>query len=230
MRIYIKDNPLRIKRQGEEGDREDYDAVLDTDDILINEKKFKGKVLILNATQGIIKSILFILHHRKLKDLDSVTLISPHYEESVALIKSKFKIIKAAGGVVTKEEKVLMIHRLGKWDFPKGKLENDETTAEGAKREVEEECNIEVQVGAKICNTWHTYVQGGKDILKKTSWYFMDCLDDTEMKPQVAEDIDEVKWMTTMEIDVALYNAYRSISHVYRKYKKKSESQEPQSL
>lgn len=223
MRIYIKDTPLRIKREEEVGDRGEFDVVIDTDDLLIRENKLKGKVLILNATQAIVKSILFILHNKKLKDLDTVTLISPDHDASVDLIKSSFKIIKAAGGVVYRDDQVLMIHRLGKWDFPKGKLEGEDESIEmGARREVEEECNIKIaEVGQKVCNTWHTYVHGGRNILKKTAWYEMTCADDSEMKPQEEEGITLVKWMNKMEIDVAFYSAYRSIQHVHKKFLKK---------
>lgn len=219
MRIYIKDKPLRIKRPEEIADQAKFDLILNTDDIILNEKTFKGNVLVTNATQGIIKSLLFILHNKKLKALNSVTLITSDYEETVSIIKSKFKIIKAAGGVVNKDDRTLMIHRLGSWDFPKGKLEKNESNEEGAKREVEEECNIKVKVKDPICTTWHTYVRGGNNILKKTMWFAMDSVDDSKMKPQIEEDIDEVKWMSSKEVDVALYNAYRSIAHVYKKYR-----------
>ncbi|WP_339609720.1 NUDIX domain-containing protein [uncultured Roseivirga sp.] len=221
MRIYIKDKPLRIKRPEEVKDHSKFDLVINVDDIILNEKAFRGNMLITNASQGMIKSLLFILHHSKLKGFKSVTLITPEYEETVNLIKGKFKIIKAAGGVVEKDNKVLMIHRLGMWDFPKGKIEGKESVQEGAKREVEEECNVKVRVKDQVCVTWHTYVRGGKDILKKTSWFLMDSLDDSKMKPQLDEDIDEVKWMNSNEVNVALYNTYRSIQHVYKKYKKK---------
>ncbi len=220
MRIYIKDKPLRLKRPENIGDQSRYDLVLDTDDVLINEKKFKGNVLILNATHGIIKTILFILHHKKPKALESITLVTNEYDDAVKLIKSKFRIIRAAGGVVVKNEKILMIYRFDKWDLPKGKIEGKESSSQGAKREVEEECNVEVAVTEKICNTWHTYVKGGKDILKKTSWYLMDCMDDKEMKPQVSEGIEDVKWMNKKEVDIALYNSYKSIQHVYNKFQK----------
>lgn len=219
MRIYIKDTPLRIKRENEVGDREAYDVVIDTDDLLIRESKLRGKVLILNATQAMVKSILFILHNKKLKALDTITLISPDYDASVALIKSTFKVIRAAGGVVHHEGKVLMIFRLGKWDFPKGKIEKGESVSLGARREVEEECHIKVSVGQKICNTWHTYSQRGQNILKKTTWYEMSCLDDSKMRPQVEEGIELVKWMNKKEMEVALINAYRSIRHVNRKFR-----------
>ena len=220
MRIYIKDKPLRLKRAESIKDQRGYDLVLDTDDVLINEKKFKGNVLILNATHGIIKSILFILHHKKPKALDSITLATQDYEDAVSLIKSKFRIIQAAGGVVHREDKTLMIYRFDKWDLPKGKIEKGESSAEGAKREVEEECNVKVEISEKLCTTWHTYVQGGKDILKKTSWYLMDCLDDSKMKPQRNEGIEDVKWMNSEQVDIALYSSYRSIQHVYKKFRK----------
>ncbi len=204
------------------GDLKDYDEVIEEDDLLINERFFRGKLLITNVNRSTIKSILFILHnhHKKLKSLESVTVVTDQYDEAVEYIKSKFKIIKAAGGVVAEGNKVLMIHRLGMWDFPKGKIENKESIAEGAKREVEEECNVSVEVEDKICTTWHTYTKGSQSILKKTTWYQMSCTDDSKMKPQVEEGIDEVKWMNEKEINVALYNAYHSIQHVYKKFKK----------
>ena len=202
------------------GQELDYDVVIHEDDLLINERLFKGRLLITNVNRGTIKTILFILHNKKLKALNSVTVVTDHYDEAVEYIKSKFKIIKAAGGVVAEDSKVLMIHRLGMWDFPKGKIENKEKVIQGAKREVEEECNIQVNVQDKICVTWHTYTKGSQSILKKTTWYRMSCLDDSKIKPQTEEGIDEVKWMNTKELNVALYNAYQSIQHVYKKFKK----------
>lgn len=223
MRIYIKDIPLRIKQPDKVGRHKDYDTVVETDDFLINERLLKGQVLILNANRGMIKSILFILHNqgKKMKSLESVTVSTDMYDDAVEYIKSKFRIIKAAGGVVYKDGKVLMIHRLGKWDLPKGKVEAKESVSLGAIREVEEECNIKVALNEKVCTTWHTYTTKEQSILKKTVWYHMDCLDDSKMKPQVEEGIDEVKWMNKKEVDVAMYNAFRSITHVYKKFRKK---------
>lgn len=222
MRIYIKDIPLRIKQPDGVGKHSNYDKVVETDDFLINERLLKGKVLFLNANRGIVKAILFILHNqgKKLKTLESVTVSTEFYDETVEYIKSKFKIIRAGGGLVYRDGKVLMIYRLGKWDLPKGKIEKDESVSLGAVREVEEECNVKVALKDKICTTWHTYTTGSQSILKKTVWYQMGCLDDSKMKPQVEEGIDEVKWMNRKEVDVALYNAFRSIKHVHKKFKK----------
>jgi len=52
--------------------------------------------------------------------------------------KQYFKIQKAAGGKVLKEDKVLFIYRFNKWDLPKGKLEKGEAIEQCAVRESEE--------------------------------------------------------------------------------------------
>lgn len=220
MRIYIKDTPLRIKRPEQVKDKSLYDEVIQEDDLLINERKFRANLLIQNANRDTIKSILFILHNKKIKGLESVTVVTPHYDDTIEYIKSKFKIIAAGGGVVYRDGKIMMIHRLGMWDLPKGKIEAGETVLEGAKREVEEECNVKVSVLHQICTTWHTYTKGEKSILKKTVWYQMECLDDSKMAPQLDEGIDEVRWMSKKEVDVAQFNAFSSIQHVYKKFKK----------
>jgi len=132
-------------------------------------------------------------------------------------VTSYFKVISAGGGVVYNEaKKVLVMKRLGKWDLPKGKADKGEKFRETAAREVTEECNVEVAVLRKVCTTWHTYRIHGKRILKRTKWYKMDCLNDTEMTPQVEEDIEELRWMNRNEIAEAMKNSYASIRFVLR--------------
>ncbi|MTI19599.1 NUDIX domain-containing protein, partial [Fulvivirga sp. RKSG066] len=130
----------------------------------------------------------------------------------------KFKVIKAAGGVVRKGDKILMIYRLKKWDLPKGKLEKKEKIGEAAKREVEEECNVKVELKEKLCTTWHTYTMKRKKVIKRTTWYNMKVLKDKKMQPQVEEDIEEVRWMTPKEVYHGLQNSYKSISFVVDEY------------
>lgn len=43
----------------------------------------------------------------------------------------------------------------------------------------------------------------------------MTCLDDSKMKPQIQEDIEEVRWMGREARTEALYNTYPSIRHVF---------------
>src|SRR3954469_24811116 len=56
--------------------------------------------------------------------------------------KKHFVYIEAAGGFIEKNDEFLAIHRHGRWDLPKGKLEKNESYEEGAIRECEEECGI----------------------------------------------------------------------------------------
>ena len=74
-----------------------------------------------------------------------------------------FRIIHAAGGIVRNEqEAILMIYRLDKWDFPKGKVEAGEQYAEAAIREVEEETGLkDITLGEPLPSTFHTYDVGG---------------------------------------------------------------------
>ena len=111
-----------------------------------------------------------------------------------------------------------MIYRMKKWDLPKGKKEKAEGYKETAVREVEEECNITVKIGKKICTTWHTYTMNKRAFLKRTKWYVMDIQDDSKMKPQSAEDIEEVRWMSEKEVYHALEHSYKSINYVFERF------------
>jgi 8-oxo-dGTP pyrophosphatase MutT (NUDIX family) len=110
------------------------------------------------------------------------------------------------------------MYRLKKWDLPKGKLDREEKSKEGAVREVEEECNIKVRLEAKVCATWHTYMQNGNRILKRTKWYAMACIDDSQMRPQLEEDIEQLIWVDKEQAKILLADSYQSINYVVDKY------------
>jgi 8-oxo-dGTP pyrophosphatase MutT (NUDIX family) len=222
MKIFINDKAVKISGIGSEilaNSSNQYDLVLNSKDE-INSKILKGKILIYNATNHQIERFIKLTEVKKLKNLESITFLVQNEDLSRQFFKDHFKIVKAAGGLVTKGEKIMMIYRLKRWDLPKGKLKRKEDSMKGAKREVEEECNIKVEVKDKIGATWHTYTQKGKKILKKTTWYEMVCTDDSNMKPQLKEFIDEVRWMDKKEVKKALKNSYRSIEEVFYKYSK----------
>lgn len=196
---------------------EDFDMVVNSQ-IPLKSIKLIGHVLITDGTPAYMDSLLALMEVKKLKKLKSITFIAEEYKEVKRFIKKQFKIIEAAGGLVMKGDRFLMIYRLKKWDLPKGKLEKDETKLEGAVREVEEECGIKVFPESKVCTTWHTYVSEGRRILKKTTWYLMECTDDSHISPQTEEDIEELRWMNEGEVNVALQNSYSSIAAVFNEY------------
>lgn len=126
---------------------------------------------------------------------------------------SLYKIIEAAGGVVRNNDgEILMIYRLGKWDLPKGKLEEGESIEEGAVREVIEECGIaNLRVLKELPITYHTYTIGDKKILKRTYWYEMHTKHVGELVPQIEEHIEKAQWINPDFLDEYMGNTYASI-------------------
>lgn len=220
MKIFINDKPLDIASSDELSKDKTYECVYDHPADLPPSENFHEDVLIIEPSRDVIIKLLYVLRTRKLKNLDSVTILTESKKEIKDFIKSRFTVIKAAGGVVTKDQKVLFIFRFGKWDLPKGKFDKGESPEECAVREVEEECGIEVKLGPEICKTWHTYTHNRKSILKKTYWYAMESVSDTGMKPQKEEGIEDIRWMWHHEAKVALVNSYPSMRYLYKRFLK----------
>jgi ADP-ribose pyrophosphatase YjhB (NUDIX family) len=148
---------------------------------------------------------------------DMVVIRSTDLEESFNSFKSLFKIVEAAGGLVSSgKNKLLWIHRLGKWDLPKGKIEEGESKEIAAVREVEEECGItDIELKQYLCTTYHMYQQNGKQILKPTYWYQMKVEGEPELTPQLEEDILECCWFSEQDMNTtALTNTYSAIKEV----------------
>lgn len=217
MNVFINDIPLILKKATDKVYKHEYDLVLKASEHFTS-KDLIGDVLIKEADPQLIDRLVRLMEVKKLKKLKSLTLVADKKKKIIEHLKDQFKIVKAAGGLVLKEGKILMIYRLGVWDLPKGKLEKKEKVRQGAVREVEEECNIKVDVVEKLPKTWHSYAFKGKKILKRTSWYLMECTDDSLMKPQAEEFIEEVRWMTPEEVQEVLPKAYMSIAFIMRHY------------
>ncbi|MDA0195312.1 MAG: NUDIX domain-containing protein [Bacteroidetes bacterium] len=216
MKIFINDIPVYIRKYSDDILREDYNVIIDGDLISTPSKKLIDDVLVTNASNEDVDHLLKLMTQKKFRHLDAVTFTVRKRRDTVSFIKRKFKVMLAAGGVATNGNKVILIYRHKKWDLPKGKLKKKEAIVNGAVREVEEECNIKVKAGERICTTWHTYLRNGKFILKKTYWYEMVCLDDSKMAPQIGEEIEEVRLMDFDQTRIALYNSYRTVRHVMK--------------
>lgn len=114
-----------------------------------------------------------------------------------------FRVVEAAGGIVSnKEGKILFIHRLGKWDLPKGKIEKDESLEQAALREVEEETALQELILEEFVNsTFHVYKErNGDRVLKTTYWFKMSYVGEKAPIPQTEEGITEVSWKNQDEI------------------------------
>ena len=129
-----------------------------------------------------------------------------------------FTLIKAAGGLIkNKKGEILLIFRRGKWDLPKGKLDEDETIEECAKREVQEETGLQkLETGKLIEITYHTYVQFGKHILKESHWYAMKATGNEPLIPQTEEDITEIVWVKKEDLKKYLSNTFPAIVDILK--------------
>lgn len=136
-----------------------------------------------------------------------------------ALIEEVSKLyepVQAGGGVVQNETgDVLMIYRRGRWDLPKGKLDEGEDIAACALREVQEETGLQQIIpGEKIIDTWHIYAFQGQRLLKQTTWYRMKGNSAEKPHPQAEENIEEVRWVNQDELARCLFKSYEAIKEV----------------
>lgn len=220
MNLFVNDKPVRFVST-QQYNAAGYDIKIDGQSTQVKASQLQGNVVVIEPSVLLLYKLFTLMRVKKLKKLSSLTFITASKENMIKIVKSQFKIVKAAGGLVNKGDQFLLMYRLKKWDLPKGKLEKDEKNKAGAIREVEEECNIRVRVEDKICSTWHTYTQNGNKILKKTKWYAMTCIDDSQMTPQAEEDIEQLIWVNSSQAEVLLTNSYESVRYVLAKYFKK---------
>src|SRR5581483_4113013 len=98
-------------------------------------------------------------------------------------------IVRAAGGVVVRDGRVLLVHRpqYDDWTLPKGKLEAGESWEDGALREVEEETGLVCELGEEVGRTRYVDSRGRN---KEVRYFRM--TSDGEPRPQ--NEVDEVRW------------------------------------
>lgn len=138
-------------------------------------------------------------------------------EEEWGAFRSNYKFVLAAGGVVTDERgRLLVIRRLGKWDLPKGKVDEGEAIEAAAIREVQEECGLkQLSIIKPMPSTWHTYERKGKQHLKRTDWFLMRGSSTERLVPQQEEDIEEVRWVAADELPGIKDDTYPSLMPVF---------------
>lgn len=224
MVIFINDIPVRIYKTVENPSSDQFNHVIDAAKEPITRAKLINHVWVQHASESHFDVLLDFLNSPIPTALLSLHITVSDYELVKAYLRNKFKVVRAAGGLIRKKDKFLMIYRMKKWDLPKGKKEKKEKYKETAVREVGEECNVTVKIGKKICTTWHTYTMNKRSMLKKTRWYAMDIVDDSRMKPAVAEDIEELRWMNPKEVYHALQHSYKSIQYVFEQYHRESKT------
>ena len=98
--------------------------------------------------------------------------------------------VKAAGGVVTRDGRVALVHRpkYDDWTLPKGKLDPGETFEQAALREVEEETGMRCRLGRELPSARYIDAKGRRKLVRY--W---------QMEPLEGEfarnkEVDELRW------------------------------------
>jgi 8-oxo-dGTP diphosphatase len=101
-------------------------------------------------------------------------------------------VVRAAGGLVVRDGKVLLVHRpkYDDWSFPKGKCDDGESDESCALREVEEETGFRCELLEEIGET--SYIDG-KGRPKVVRYWLMRALDGG-FAPH--GEVDEIRWET----------------------------------
>jgi len=163
-----------------------------------------------------------MIHEMQQSQVHAGVFYHPDLETLKKALWKKFTIVKAAGGLVENDMKeILMIYRRGKWDLPKGKLDNWETLEQCAVREVKEETGLqEVKLFDPLLTTYHTYHEGSKFVLKESYWYSMSADTNQDLQPQTEEDILEIKWVSPKDAEKLFPKTFSSVVDVIKKWMK----------
>ena len=167
----------------------------------------------------VIDELIYKLKHERIK---GINLYHADLATGWRIFKDNFKVVSAAGGLVTNSKKeILLIFRGDKWDLPKGRIEEGETIETAAVREVEEECGIyELTIQQKLITTYHFYYQKGNK-LKETHWFLMQSDYNKKLTPQLEEGITKVGFYSEDQIKIKLKNSYGNIRLVYDSFKER---------
>lgn len=104
------------------------------------------------------------------------------------------KTITVVGAVFSSEEGVLAFRRNadrpagGKWEFPGGKVESDETSEEALRREILEELGLQITVGRLIDRSSTVVGENTIDL----ACYFVDA----DEYPTQSSDHDQIIWQS----------------------------------
>ncbi|HVN57870.1 MAG TPA: NUDIX domain-containing protein [Bacteroidales bacterium] len=153
------------------------------------------------------------------KDIPSINIYGTDIKHLWRIFRIYFTEVGAAGGLVRhKEGKYLFIERRGKWDLPKGHIEEGESPEACALREVNEECGISGHTIVKALEpSYHTYAWEGISYLKKTHWFLMEYSGSTDTEPQTEEGITRVEWMSADDISEIKDLAWLSLADLINK-------------
>jgi 8-oxo-dGTP diphosphatase len=116
--------------------------------------------------------------------------------------------VRAAGGVVVRDGRVVLVHRpkYDDWSLPKGKLDPGEGWEDAALREVEEETGLRCRLVREVGSSRYRDAKGRAKLVR---YWLMEPLGG-EFEPH--REIDEIRWLPLDDAEAALsYEREREI-------------------
>jgi 8-oxo-dGTP diphosphatase len=83
------------------------------------------------------------------------------------------------------------VHLAGMWEFPGGKIDADESHVDALRREIREELDCDVRVGALVLSTTHAYPE------KTVTLFFYRCALEGTPRPMIGQ---EMRWVAREEL------------------------------
>lgn len=118
------------------------------------------------------------------------------------------KRIFSAGGIVVRDfdgEKKVLVTQHSKhkgWDFPKGHIEEGESSKDAAIREVEEETGVKAEIIEKAGDTKYFYYEEKEKVFKTVIYFLMKYVG--EGTATTAFEVSAMEWLPVGEVEEKL--------------------------
>lgn len=182
-----------------------------------------NKELSKNSEPLFVNEVTSLKHLKQLLENHSIDnplqLLCKDDKKSFKSFFKNYVKIKAAGGIVQRKDKFLVIKRKGRWDIPKGKIDKGEIKEDACVREIDEECGISGHtIVSELCVTYHTMKYKRRNAIKKTYWYMLTYDGPKETHPQKKEGITKAEFVSEEKMLGMRGNTYGSINEVLDAY------------
>lgn len=122
--------------------------------------------------------------------------------------------IKVVCAIIQINDKILAVQRSKsmklplKWEFPGGKIEDNESEIDCIQREIKEELDIEIEVGKRLTPSIYSYPDFSIELIPYISTYLKGKLTLKEHKQFLLLTKNELKDLDWAEADVAIVGEY----------------------